>query len=120
MSSTDNMQILQQLESGQVSVEDAIGLMASSKKASSVAGSSETQRWLRVRITDLDTGKRKVSVNIPLNLMKWGFKFGSRFAPELEELDVEDLVSDLEQHAEGRLVEVEDEADNQRVEIFFE
>jgi hypothetical protein len=120
MSSTENMQILQQLESGQVSVEDAIGLMASSKKAPSVSGDPATQRWLRVRVTDLNTGKRKVSVNIPLKLMKWGFRFGSRFAPELQDVDLEDLVADLEQHAEGRLVEVEDEADNQRVEIFFE
>ena len=120
MSNTEKMEILEQLERGQVSVDDAIGLMSSPGKASSLPDPSSTGRWLRVRVTNLETGKRKVSVNIPLNLMKWGVKFGSRFAPELEDFDLDELMADLDEHAEGRLVEVEDEGDNQRVEIFID
>lgn len=120
MKSTERMQILEMVESGKVSVPDAIGLMSESENAPRAREPRDSGRWLRVRVTDLATGKRKVSVNLPLRLMKWGMALGSRFAPELEGLDIEDMMSDLDQYAEGRLIEVEDAEDNQRVEIFVE
>jgi hypothetical protein len=80
----------------------------------------EGQRWLRVRVSDLSSGRNKVSVNIPFNLMKWGFALGSHFAPELEGLDIDEMIRDLDQYAAGRIVEVEDADDNERVEVYIE
>ena len=122
MNNTERMQVLQMVEQGQVSVEDAIGLMSSPEKPAPVPQAADSPRWLRVRVTDLDTGKRKVSVNVPLKLMKWGMKLGSRFTPELEslDLDLDELLADLDQYAEGPLVEVEDDTQGQRVEILIE
>jgi len=122
MNNTERMQVLQMVEQGQVSVEDAIGLMSSPEKPVPVSQPANSPRWLRVRVTDLDTGKRKVSVNVPLKLMKWGMKLGSRFTPELEglDLDLDELLADLDQYAEGPLVEVEDDTEGQRVEILIE
>lgn len=120
MSSTDQLQILQMVESGQVSVDDAIGMMSSPDSPAALPKSGDPQRWLRVRVTNLETGKNRVSVNIPLNLMRWGLAVGSRFAPELADLSFDDMMTELDQHAEGRIVEVEDAEDNQRVEIYIE
>jgi len=38
----------------------------------------------------------------------------------LEGLDIDEMMNDLDQYAGGRIVEVEDEMDNQRVEIYIE
>jgi hypothetical protein len=132
MDNTERMQILQQVESGQVSVEDAIGMMSAPEagrapEAQPAPTGGETApltdrsgRWLRVRVTDLETGKRRVSVNVPLKLMKWGIKIGTRFAPELEGVDMEELLAELDGYGSGHLVEVEDADDGQRVEVFIE
>jgi len=120
MNGSDKLRILEMVEKGQVSVEDAIGMMSSRGNPSSTPQPVAGQRWLRVRVSDLSSGRNKVSVNIPFNLMKWGFALGSRFAPELEGLDIDEMMNDLDQYAAGRIVEVEDETDNQRVEIYIE
>jgi len=120
MNGSNRLQILQMVEQGRVSVEDAIGMMSSPANPAPTAQPGEGQRWLRVRVSDLNSGRNKVSVNIPFNLMKWGFALGSRFAPELEGLDIDEMIRDLDQYAAGRIVEVEDADDNERVEIYIE
>ena len=120
MSDTEQLQILHMVESGQVSVKDAIELMSSTPQESSLPASADDQKWQRVRVTDLGTGSRKVSVNLPLGWMKWGLILGSRFAPELEEVDVDEVMTDLDQSAAGRIVEVEDKENNQRVEVYID
>jgi hypothetical protein len=122
MTNEERLEILQRVENGEVSVDDAIGLMASrpTNESAPVPKPSGSQKWLRVRVTNLATGQRKVSVNLPLGLMKWGLSLGSRFAPELEGMDFDEMVTDLDQYSEGFLVEVEDSEDNERVEVFIE
>jgi hypothetical protein len=136
MTNEERMDILQLVENGDVTVEDAIGMMSSGlarEDASSPTESAppaaeptptptttKSNRWLRVRVTNLETGRRKVSVNLPLGLMKWGLTMGSRFAPELQDIDLDELVTDLDRYAEGFLVEVEDTDDNERVEVYVE
>jgi hypothetical protein len=122
MNNAERLEILRQVENGQVSVEDAIGKMAPASNSAPPALPQPTsaQRWLRVRVTNLDTGKRKVSVNIPAKLVKWGLALGCRYAPELEDLDWDELMADLDEYAEGHLVEVEDEEGNERVEVFID
>jgi len=43
----------------------------------------------------------------------------SRFTPELEDFDVEELVAALHAGAGGKLVEVEDEENGERVEVYL-
>ena len=127
MTNEERKEILQMVENGEVSVTDAIGLMSSpvaepdqEQTAISAARSTGSQRWLRVRVTNLETGRRKVSVNLPLGLMKWGLSLGTHFAPELDGLDFDELITDIDQYADGFLVEVEDTDDNERVEVYIE
>lgn len=76
--------------------------------------------WLHVRVSDLQTGKRKVSVNMPLHLIKIGMKLGSGFAPELREVDWHELNSALVSGEKGILLEVEDEEDGEHVQIYVD
>jgi hypothetical protein len=77
-------------------------------------------RWMRIRVNDLESGNSRVSVNIPLRLMKFGMKFGRRFAPELEDFDVDELSELMTDAEEGLLVEVRDEAQGEHVQIYLD
>lgn len=76
--------------------------------------------WLRVRVSDLASGRNKVSVNIPLRLMRAGLQLGSSFAPELRNVDWERFSASLAEGEGGLLVEVQDEEDGEHVRIFIE
>lgn len=123
----ERMRILKMVEQGQISAEDGARLLEalsageqrrSSTQATSAPASSA--RWFRVRVTDLRTGKNKVNVNIPMGLVTVGMKMGARFAPEMEGVDIDQLRRMVEGGATGKLVEIEDEEDGERVEIFVE
>ena len=84
------------------------------------AASSHTPGWLHVRVSDLQTGKRRVSVNIPLRFVKFGMKLGAGFVPEMRSLDWNELNNLLKTNDGGMLVDVEDEESGERVEIFVD
>ncbi len=79
--------------------------------------------WLRVRVTDQQTGKQKVMVNVPVSLVDVALKVGAKFAPELEDMDsdvVMEAIEAIKSGAHGKIVEVEDDDDGERVEVFVE
>ena len=76
--------------------------------------------WLRIQVNDSASGRSKVSVNIPLRLMKAGLQIGSSFAPELRNVDWDRLSTSLAEGDGGLLVEVQDEEDGEHVRIFVE
>ena len=61
-----------------------------------------------------------MTVNIPLSLMEWGMQIGAQFAPEVADLDFEQIKEMLESGVEGKVVDVIDEEDGEHVEIFIE
>ena len=75
--------------------------------------------WFHVRVTDLKSGKGKVTVNIPLRLVQFGFAIGKRFAPELEDLDWQDL-SQVIASEKGVLIDVQDDEDGEHVQIYVD
>ena len=84
--SEERMQILKMIEDGKITASDGAELLraldrdVNAKPSEPLKGAS-TPRWFRVRVTDLSTGKSKVSVNIPMGLVNVGMKMGARFAP---------------------------------------
>lgn len=126
--SDERLRILKMVEQGQISAEDGARLLEALGSADqprlSASGSSaapaSSARWLRVRVTDLSSGKNKVNVNIPMGLVSVGLKMGARFAPEMEGIDVDQITQLIRSGATGKLVEVEDREDGERVEIFVE
>ena len=84
------------------------------------ASTARHRRWLKVRVGDLESGRRKVSVNIPLSLVKFGLQVGRGFAPGLQDVDWDELSATLAEREGGLLVDVEDEEDGERVQIYVE
>ena len=82
--------------------------------------SLRTPRWFRVRVTDLETGRDKVNINLPMSLVDVGTRMGARFAPELEDMDFGQIMEQIKSGAQGKIIEVEDVEDGERVEIYVE
>jgi hypothetical protein len=121
----ERMQILNMVAEGTISADEGAKLLAaleSEKKRaprSTMTGPS-TPRWVRVRVTDLETGRSKVNVNLPMSLVEVGTRVGARFAPELEAMNITDIIEQIKSGAQGKIVEVEDLEDGERVEIYVE
>lgn len=77
-------------------------------------------RWLRVRVSDIDSGRQRVSVNLPLSWLAVGLRIGAKFSPEVAGLDANELLAALQAGNVGQVVDVEDLDDGQRVQVFIE
>lgn len=119
----ERMQILKMIEEGKISPEEGAKLLSAlgKKQASAPAppGMPEA-RWFRVRVSDPETGRSKVNVNIPIGLVNVGVKMGARFIPEDADIDIEELFEQIRSGAHGKIMEVIDEDSGEHVEIFIE
>jgi DNA-binding transcriptional ArsR family regulator len=93
---------------------------APQKMEETVEENGRSGRWLRIRVGQLSTGKRKVSVNIPLRMIKFGLHLADRFAPETAGWRGENLKEMVDAGLTGTLVDVEDELDDEHVRIYIE
>lgn len=120
--SEERARILQMVSEGKVSAEQGVELIAALRSTfPHTPQANEGQaRWLRVRVTDRETGRSRVNVNLPVSLVKVGIKLGARFAPEGEGLDWDELVAAIEEGASGKLVHVEDSEGGETVEVYVE
>lgn len=111
---------------GKISAEDGAKLLAAleperrRQEPGETPGEPGRARWFRIRVTDLETGKNKVSVNLPLNLVDVGVRMGARFTPEVEGLDLQTIIGQIQSGAQGKIVEVEDADSGERVEIYID
>ena len=121
----ERLQILKMIEDGKISAAEGAELLRALEKEDDrqsgepLKGAS-APRWFRVRVTDIGSGKSKVSVNIPMGLVNAGIKMGARFAPDLEGVDFEEISEMINSGAHGKIVDVVDNEEGERVEIFVE
>jgi hypothetical protein len=118
-----NAQILNLLADGQITPEEAAARMRGEAPAGpkAVAAPGELgNRWLHIRVTDVHTGRPRVNVNLPLTWVALGLQLGVRHAPQLGNIDLKHILDEIRSGANGRLVEVEDHEDGERVEIFVD
>ena len=120
--SEERARILQMISEGKITAEEGAKLLSALRNSSGPAPSPRpgVARWFRVRVTDMASGHTKVNVNLPLSLVKAGIRMGARFAPEMDEMDWEDIVIAIQEGASGKIVDVEDSDDGERVEVFVD
>lgn len=85
---------------------------------------SQTQaRFLRVKVTDeAKQDHPVVNIKVPIGLVRWGLRMGEAFSPELKDADIdwESIKAIAESVEPGMLIEVDDEAEHKRVEVWVE
>ncbi len=121
----ERMQILKMIEEGKISAAEGADLLrALDKKESGTVNEplrgASAPRWFRVRITDVASGKNKVNVNIPMGLVNVGVKMGARFAPDMEGVNYEELMEAIRTGTQGKVIDITNDDDGERVEIFVE
>ena len=125
-SAEERMKILKMIEEGKLSAEDGAKLLAAlsdGKRGQAAQASSRATgagRWLRIRVTDISTGRPKASVQIPLGLIDAGMKIGAHFAPEVEGVDMSNVMEAVRSGMTGKIIDVTDDEDGEHVEIFVE
>jgi hypothetical protein len=117
--------ILRLVESGQVSATEAAQLLDTLEGESDRYDPSSEHvrsRTVRVRVTSLPNNRQKLNFNVtlPVGLLKIGLSIGSRLAPQLSTSGLDDVLRAIERGATGRLLDIQDLEEGQRVEIFAE
>ena len=115
----ERLQILRMIEGGQITAEEGAKLLDAVQEPSSGEQDGGSPRWFRVRVTDLNTGKHKVNVNLPLTVLDLGAKIGAKFAAP-SHIDVEGIVRAIKEGPVGKIVDVEDSEGGERVEVYVE
>jgi DUF4097 and DUF4098 domain-containing protein YvlB len=120
--SDERMRILKMIESGQVTADEGGRLIEAleSDGARTKQPASPRARSLRVQVTDLATRRPKVNVTIPVSLVGIGLKLGARLFPRTTDAVAEDLRRAVEQGEPGRIFDIQDLEENDRIEIFLE
>ncbi|HFQ93466.1 MAG TPA: hypothetical protein ENK32_05620 [Anaerolineae bacterium] len=120
-------EILELLAAGQITADEAATLLkktgqmtAVSPEAGIIVKPGKEPSWLHVRVRDLQTGRNKVAVNIPLRLVKFGMRVGRKFSPELDDLDWDEITSMMSEMDAGMLVDVQDEEDGEHVQVYID
>ena len=123
--STERLKILEMLEEGKITAEEATTLLRAlgggQRRATSAASTQAGEhKFLRIQVTDMTSGAAKVNVTVPMGLVGAGLRMAERVAPDFEGFDMQELQELLASGVDGKLVEVMDEQDNERVEIYVE
>jgi hypothetical protein len=119
----ERMKILKMIDEGKITAEEGaklLGTLNESRKAPrkpALRSQPGGARWLRVRVTDMMTGKAKATVSLPLGLIDAGLNIASKYAPDVA---FDELVEAINAGAEGKIIDVYDEEDGEHVEIFIE
>jgi len=122
----ERLQILKMIEEGKISAAEGAELLRAldtknerNQPMEPMKGTSNP-RWFRVRVTDMQTGRNKVNVNIPMGLVNVGIKMGARFAPEIEGAQFDSIMEAVRSGQLGKIMDITDDEDGERVEIFVE
>lgn len=118
----ERIQILKMIENRTITAEEGARLLEAIDQASAREQSptSAKARWLRVRVTDIQSGRNKVNVTIPIGLVNVGLRMGAKFAPDIGSVDIDEIIKAVKDGAQGKIVDAEDLADGERVEIYVE
>ena len=126
----ERMKILKMIEEGKINADEGAKLLAALSETRkgvpapprppTPPGMGGGARWLRIRVTDVNTGRSKASVQIPLALVDAGLKIGAHFAPEVEGVDMTNVMEALRMGVTGKIIDVVDDQDGEHVEIYVE
>ncbi len=78
----------------------------------------ERGRMLRIRVSDSKTEQLLVNLSLPLGLLKWREKIGKSLSQKFKNVFFD--VENIDENAEGKIVEATDENSGKKVEVWLE
>jgi len=125
----ERLKVLEMVKEGKITPQEASVLLDALEGGSGVnhvstSAASPTKerkgKIFRIKVSDTMTGRTRVDVRLPVGLVNAGIKAGAKFAPEIEGVNFEELMTVIEAGEMGKLVDVYDEEDDEHVEVWIE
>jgi len=137
MNNTDEkIRILNMVQDGKITAEEAAKLLEALEVKEdknevevldSFDGRSSTKgkpRWLRIVVSDINSGKKEVNIKVPASFLKTGMNLASKINvgnEVLDQIDLEGLLSAADSdNPTGVLVDIEETESGQHVLITLE
>jgi hypothetical protein len=130
VSTEERMRILMMIQEGKITAAEGAQLIEALDELSEPVPPSppapgefvlgKKPRYLRILVTDSDTGKTRVNVSLPVSLIESGMQMGAKLVPEVQGLSWEDLSAWMTSGESGQIVDVFDEEDGEHIEVFLE
>lgn len=124
----ERVRILAMVKEGKISPEEGIKLLEALETSTEdqVESPQSKAKWFRVRVTDVKTNRPKVTVNLPIGLVDWALRTGSKVAAfggaDLNGMGInlDELRAAINFGLKGKIIDVTDEEDGEHVEIIVE
>lgn len=119
----ERLRILRMIQEGKINAEEGAKLLAALRESRRdarppIPPGRLGKGMLRVRVTDMSTGKTKVTVNLPMGLVDAGMNIASQFAPDVNFAEIAEAIRAGEM--EGKIIDVIDEEDGEHIEVFID
>lgn len=123
----EKVRVLNMVKEGKITVDEAMKILEALGAPEEEPELPQSKsKWFRVRVTDLKTNRPKVSVNLPIGLVDWALRTGTKVASvggvDLNGMGVnlEELRSAINFGLKGKIIDVTDEEEQTHVEIVVE
>ena len=112
--------ILYMIETGKVTAAQAAQLLDMLALEQPHSDERSQKRMVRVRVTNLTNNRQKANVVIPVSLINVGLRLATRLLPQVSGSALEDLLRAIASGVTGRLLDLQDLEEGERVEIYTE
>jgi hypothetical protein len=125
-SAKERMKILKMIEEGKINAEAGAKLLASLSDSRRRPGSTSAARaagaghLLRIRVSDIASGRLKASLQIQVGLIDAGMKIGAQFVPKVEGVDMSAVMDAIRTGVTGKIMDVVDELHGEQFEVFVD
>jgi hypothetical protein len=95
---------------------------AEGSDTSGAQGGEPEQQATLLRVRVREGGRPTVNIKVPIGVAKWGMKMAQAVSPQMKDadLDWEAITAIIQEGAQGKIVEVEDEVNHKTVEVWVE
>ncbi len=124
----ERIRILKMVEEKKITPENAAKLieaMGLKSGPDQMVGSKSKgkMKFFKIRVYEGNLEKPKVNIAIPMGLVKLAWKFlpaDAKLALNEQQIDLNDILAAIDDQTQGKILEVDDAEDKQRVEIVIE
>lgn len=122
LSKEERDRILYLIEAGRVSAKEASQLLDALDVNIDRPPEPVRERTLRIRATSLNASQQKKNViaSMPIHLLKLSVRLGSYLLPQLNASTIQDVLRAVEEGSTGRLLDIQDMEQGERLEVFVE
>jgi len=116
----ERRKILNMVQDGKITADEAARLLdALRDQMESAQQRKRKPRWVRIRVTDVEGKRVRVNLTLPVGLVRAGLRAGGSIAG-MEGLNTGELEEMLNRGEVGHILDMQDTAGGERVEIFIE